>query len=207
VDLSSHWGPDGALRRLYERVSVDVASGAGAVGWTKRSLGRICRLVAISELVDLFEPANQQTSKGGGARVAHVRGEIKINNLTEVLYTRGLSTARANEPTSDPIAKTARRTLTWLCQSKALLVGGVFTFHELRRGLAIKEELCWLVCESLLSSGHIEMLAETKHRNKTATVTYRVKSLNPDGSVDAPKPSPLRVVPKPPAPEPDEREP
>jgi hypothetical protein len=48
-----------------------------------------------------------------------------------------------------------------------------------------------------LETGHIELVSETKHRSQVVTVTYRVKSLNPDGTVDAPKPSHLRVVPEP----------
>lgn len=183
-DLSPHFAPGGILRKLYAELDADLAKGQGAVGWTKRTLGRICRIMALSELSESVRLSD------GGAGVARTRGEIKIVYLYNTLYSRALTQQRALEPVTHPSLALAHRTLTWLRQSSGLTVGSELNIRQLCRGLTLSKDRVLTVCDELVESGHLEQLAPTVRGNKTLTVTYRVASLDPLGS-EAPK---LRVV-------------
>lgn len=191
VDLSHHSRPGGILERFYHTVGEDLGKEQGAAAWSKRSPGRICRLVALSELGSLSELSDRQT---GGASARALRGEVKISYLVPLLYSRALSSAQAREPHSDPLAALTHRTLRWLRQSTVLTVGSQITLRALIRGLTIKKEAALTVADALVESGHLEQLAPTVRGNRTLTVSYRILSLDPLGS---------RVRPDQPAPEPE----
>lgn len=183
-DLSAHFAKGGVLRKLYAELDADIRKGQGAVGWSKRTLGRICRLVAISELSETVRLSD------GGVRVACARGEIKISYLYLSLYSRALTQQRALEPVTHPTLALTHRTLTWLRQSDGLTVGSEVSIRQLCRGLTLSKDRVLTVCDELVASGHFEQLVPTVRANKTLAVTYRVISLDPLGTT-APK---LRAV-------------
>ncbi len=185
VDLSVHFRKGGVLRKLYAELDADLSKGQGAVGWTKRTLGRVCRLVALSELSNTVELSN------GGAGVACTRGEIKTSYLFSLLYSRALTQQQALEPVTHPTLALTHRALEWIRQSNRSTVGSEVSIRELSRGLRLSKDRVLEVCDKLVESGHFEQLAPTVRGNKTLTVTYRVMSLDPLGA-DA-KPA-LRVV-------------
>lgn len=166
------------LRRLHGEMTAHRKEGLGAAGWIARSCGRICRLVAIVELSQL-----SHCHTGGGGRGPREVLEI-ILYLYNTIYLAGLAHARGVEPNREPTATLSRRALRHLGQFNSVTVGhgagSIITLRQLMRGLHIGREDAVTVAEELLESGHLEVVEERKHRNKTVTVTYRVISLDPD---------------------------
>lgn len=193
VDLSEHFEPGGAMRTLYDTVGADLEREQGAAGWSKRSVGRVARIVALSELSQLSHCPE------GGARGSRMRGEIKIKILTYLLYSRALSSAQAREPHTDPLTTLTHRALRWLRQSTVATVGSFVTLRTLTNALHLKKSVTLQVCDSLVESGHLAMGTETHRRNHTLTVTYQIISLDPEA-----KPAPrLEIVPDDQGPPPD----
>lgn len=193
------------LKALHERLEEDRCSGSGAVGWTVRTLGRICRIVALTELVqsELSQLSTVPVGTGGATGGACVGVISKLTYLINSLYYAGLPSAQALEPISDPLARLTLRTLRWLVSVRQFKIGGVFTVRDLQRGLKVDKDRALDVCDSMVSSGHLEQLEPVTRRNRTLTVSYRILSLS-DSS--APRPQ-LSLVREPPAlPEPDPEE-
>jgi hypothetical protein len=171
------------LRKLHDQLEADRISNKGAVGFTVRTLGRICRIIALTELGQLSTLSNGRTDAGGAA--SRTRVITKLTYLYNSLYSQPLGTAQAMEPTSDPLARLTRRALGWIRQSTLATV----TLRKLQSGLRLKKDQCLAVCDSLVESGHLEQLASTVRHNKTLTLTYRVVSTEPEG--EDPKPAPF----------------
>lgn len=163
------------LRALHDRLEADRISGRGAVGWTVRTLGRICRIIALTELGEPSQLSQRRTDVGGGG--ARVRVISKLTYLINCLYSQPLSTARALEPVTDPLARLSRRALTWLRQSTLETV----SLRKLQNALHLKKDAALALCDTLVESGHLEQLAPVVRHNKTLTVAYRVLSTEPEG--------------------------
>lgn len=177
----------GELRGFHERLERDRIAANGATGWIVRTLGRICRILALSELsetVRLSEPA-------AGDR-ARIRVISKLTYLISIIYTRGLAHARAVEPVSDPLARLSRRALRWLRQSDSVKIGSIVTVRALTRALTVPKDRALAVADSLVSDGYLEQLPEVRRANQTLTVSYRVLTLEP-GRTDATPPVLLAV--------------
>lgn len=192
LDLSEHFGPKGVLRELYAQIDSDMAAGHGAIGWSKRSLGRVCRLLALSHLA----PAGKSQTA------------IRIRYLEKMLYSGALGAARVREPQADPIDKALARVLGWIRESQLKKV----TLRQLRRSPLRGRGDAVTVCDALVESGHLEIEASQVRHNKTLTVTYKVLTTDPLGSA-RPKPEavpepqpPDELEPEPAEPEPDPSE-
>lgn len=166
------------LAKIHDTLEGDRASGQGAVGFTVRTLGRICRIIALSELSEC-----QAVSKGAGVRTRVIS---KLSYLYSVLYSQGVTTARALEPTTDPLARLTRRALTQLRQ----LTVPTVTLRTLQRLLTIKKDVALTLADSLVESGHLEQQTPTVRANRTLTVTYKVLSTEPEGETGT-KPAPF----------------
>lgn len=172
------------LKRLHELLERDRIDGKGAVGWTVRTLGRLCRLVALSELgtVALSQPV--AASQGGAGGISHTRVITKITYLYNLLYSRALAQARALEPDASPLPRLTRRALTWLRQATVATV----TLRRLCNALHLKKDQGLAVCDSLVETGHLEMLAPVQRSNRTLTVAYRVLSTEAEPALQQAKP-------------------
>jgi hypothetical protein len=168
------------LRALHDRLERDRMENRGAVGWTVRTLGRICRLIALSELSEC------QTMSGGGApRVGVIS---KLTYLISTVYTGALGTARALEPTSDPLARLSRRALEWLRRSDRGQIGGLVTLRDLTRGLTVPKDRALEVADSLVADGYLEQLPPVTRGNRTLTISYKILTL------EAQKPDAVRPI-------------
>lgn len=181
----------GELKAIHDRLEADRVSGNGAVGWTVRTLGRVCRIIALTELSNL---SNCHEGAGGSARTRVIS---KLTYLINSLYSQGLAAARAVEPASDPLARLTRRTLHWLATVRQSQIGDVLHLRDFARGLRLPKDQVVTVCDSLVDSGHLEQQSALTRHNKTVTIAYKILSLDPE-PVD--KPSPVLVqVSNPPA--------
>ncbi len=192
LDLSEHFSAKGVLLELYKKIDLDMAAGHGAVGWSKRSLGRVCRLLALSHI----EPEGKSQTA------------IKIRYLEKMLYSGALAGARVREPQSDTIDKTLPRVLEWIRDASLKKV----TLRALRRGPLRGRADAVTVCDALVESGHLEIETEIVRRNKALTVTYKVLTTDPKGVARfkpevVPEPVPPdEIEPEPYEPEPDPSE-
>jgi hypothetical protein len=214
------------LRKLHDQLEQDRVAELGATGFIVRTLGRICRIIAICELSQLSQPLSQlsqpnsqlsqlshcRTVSGG---VNHTRVLSRLTYLYSVLYSRALSQSRAIEPTSDPMARLTRRALAWLAAATVATVATV-TLRKLCNALHINKNAALELCDSLVESGHLEPLETRARLNKTLTVTYRVISTDPTATTTAPEqhgphprpflaslPTGTRIPEPPPDPDPD----
>jgi hypothetical protein len=176
--MPSSVGPE--LKAMHEQLERDRTSGQGATGFIARTLGRICRIIALTEL---SQPSHGRTGEGGHARTRVIS---KLSYIYSVLYSQPLSTARALEPTVDPLARLTRRTLTWLRQSTVATV----SLRTVCNAMHLKKDAALALCDSLVESGHLEQQVPTVRHNKTLTVTYRVLSTAPEGETGT-KPAPF----------------
>ena len=168
------------LRKLHDQLEQDRVAELGATGFIVRTLGRICRVIAICELSELSELSDCRAADGGAR---HTRVLSRLTYLYNILYSRALTQSRALEPTSDPLARLTRRALRWLRQSTVLTV----TLRQLCRALTISKDAALAVSDSLVESGHFEPLESKARHNKTLTVTYRVISTDPTATTTAPE--------------------
>ena len=111
----------------------------------------------------------------------------KLTYLTNSLYSQGLAAARAVEPTSDPLARLTRRTLSWLRQSDSWEIGSIVALRDLQRGLTVNKDAALAVSDSLVASGHFVQVESTVRHNRTVSVAYKIVSLDPE-PVDRPQP-------------------
>lgn len=192
------------LKAMHDQLEADRCAGQGAVGWTVRTLGRICRIVALTELAmsqpnspvsrspnegpqhdsRLSQLSHGRTVVGGAARTRVIS---KLTYLYNCLYSQPLSTARALEPVTDPLARLTRRALPWLRQWIERDSATV-TLRKVQNGLHLKKEAALALCDSLVESGHLEQLPPVQRANRTLTVTYRIISTEPNGTQTPPKP-------------------
>lgn len=190
------------LRAMHERLEADRLEGKGATGWTVRTLGRLCRILCLTEL--LAEP-------GLLANVANVAkvpppsdrarsegiGKIKLDYLFLSIYIAGLGAAQAVEPTTHPTRSLAPRILRLSVATFASdAVGQSLTLRQIKRLLNVSREDALRGCEELVASGHFIQDAKSERRNKngTVTVSYIIACADPDA-----KPPPkLEVVAPPP---------
>jgi Protein of unknown function (DUF3987) len=171
------------LAALHDRLEADRISGNGAVGFTVRTLGRICRIIALTELVPLSPLSHCHSGSGGGVRTRVIS---KLTYLTNLLYTHPLYISRALEPTSDPLSRLRMRALSHLRQLKAVTVATV-SLRGLCYSLHLKKNVALELCDSLVESGHLSQEAATVRQNKTLTVTYRILDTEPDPREPPPK--------------------
>lgn len=169
------------LRELHDRLEQDRLADAGAVGFTVRSLGRICRVIAITELADtmtrgdvgiLSQLSHCRSAPGGAVRTRVIS---KLTYLTNLLYTQPLSSQRLVEPPLHPLATLCGRALRWLRQYPAATV----EFRTLCNRLHLKKDVGLALCDSLVESGHLEQQAATVRANKTLTVRYKILNTEP----------------------------
>lgn len=186
IDLSEFW--EDTLGELYEHVVGQVMLSRGGVGWLRRTVGRVARVAALALLTgQLSEGSDCRAGVRGGTGARGEKVKNIILSLSQSLYFRGLSTARANEPNSTHTTRLCLRTLTWLRQSKTLTVGSEVTVRELMRGLTLSRSQVDDICEYMLESRRFEAKQVMKHRNRTTTITYRILNLDPEGT-ERPKP-------------------
>lgn len=174
----------GELKAFHERLEADRLENRGATGWTVRTLGRICRLIALTELATVTP---SQCHRGVGA-LACTGVTSKLTYLISTVYTRALLTARALEPTSDPLARLSRRTLARLRQCDSAKTPQIVTLRDVTRWLHVGKDKALEVCDSLVSDGFLEQQAPTVRANKTLTISYRVLTL------EASKPDQVKPV-------------
>lgn len=166
------------LRSMHERIEANTALSQQAVGWQKRSLGRICRIFALIHIGEADCRTVELSRAPGVARdVQRARRVLKIlTYLYNTLYLRGLTQAETLEPTRQPLPSHARRALRW-CDSSTVRQ---FTLRELQRALRVSREVALEVCDLLCETGHIALLEEKRRGNQTLTVAYTVLSTDPD---------------------------
>lgn len=162
------------LRSMHERIEASTALSRGAVGWAKRSLGRICRIFA---LIHMNEGACQTVRLSEPARGDRACRVLKIlTYLYNTLYLQGLERAEAAEPVRHPLPTLARRALSGLRRSDSRQ----FTLRDLQRRLTISKDDAVAVCDMLCETGHIALIDEKRRSNQTLTLTYTVLSTDPD---------------------------
>lgn len=177
----------GELAALHERLEHDRLEGKGATGWTVRTLGRICRLIALTELGGFtVEPV--ELSRGAEGERARTRVISKLTYLISTVYTRGLDGARLVEPVTDPLARLSRRALEWLRRFDSAQIGAIITLRDLTRGLRVPKDKALEVFDSLVSDGYLEQLPPVTRGNRTLTVSYKILAL------EAAKDEPIRPV-------------
>jgi hypothetical protein len=174
------------LERMHCEIRTNTGTSEAAAGWSKRSLGRICRIFAILGI----DPRTPELPKPvGGARESRHEGidKKRLNYIYAALYLRQLTRAQAIEP--------ARRTLTSLA-SRALAAlrrlrrfrGSEVTLAELNTALRSKRDDTLLCCDLLCQHGYLELLQEKRRHNNTLSVTYVVLSLGDDSTPEATPP-------------------
>lgn len=164
----------GELERTHARIAEDIRLSNGAVGWSTRSLGRICRIIALIELVGANCRTVELSRSGPGGRVCRV---LKIlTYLINTLYIRGLSQAQAMEPARHPLPSLARRALRWVRQFNSSTVA----LRDLQRGLRVSKDDALAACDLLCETGHLELVEEKRRHNQTLTIAYNVLSTDPD---------------------------
>jgi replicative DNA helicase len=182
------------LKRIHQQLERDRISSGAAVGFTVRTLGRICRIIALTELSEL---SDRQRPSGGAARTRVIS---KLTYLHTLCYSHPLAHQRLVEPPTHPLARMASRALRWLRQlsdssDSSLSAGkresGFLTvdLRQLQRALTIKKDEALTVADSLVESGHLEQLAPVVRANKTLAVRYKVISTEAEPS--EPKPAPF----------------
>jgi hypothetical protein len=167
------------LRSMHERIEANLALSKGAIGWSKRSLGRICRIFALIDMVDGHCRTVELSNPAGGDRACRV---LKIlTYLYNTLYLRGLTQAEAIEPTRSTLPALSRRALAWCDRSTVRQ----FQLRELQRALRISKDDAMAVCDMLCETGHLELVEEKRRANQTLTLTYTVLSTDPGDSTDS----------------------
>lgn len=162
------------LRNMHERIEASAALSHGAIGWAKRSLGRICRIFALIHLCEVHCPTVPLSHPAHGDRARRVL-EI-LTYLYNTLYLQGLERAEATEPARHPLPTLARRALAW-CDSGTVRQFGL---RQLQRRLHISRDDAIAVCDHLCETGHIALIDEKRRSNQTLTLTYTVLSTDPD---------------------------
>lgn len=162
------------LSSMHERIEANISLSERAVGWQKRSLGRICRIFALIDVAEVTVSTVRLSETGPRGRVCRV---LKIlTYLYNTLYLQGLTQAEANEPARHPLPALARRALRW-SDSKKLRQ---WTLRQLQRAMTVSREDAIAVCDALCESGHIALADEKRRGNQTLTLTYTVLSTDPD---------------------------
>jgi hypothetical protein len=162
------------LERMHRVIAEESSLSDSAAGWSTRTLGRICRIIALIELGGFTVRTVRLSDTGPGGRAC---GVLKVlTYLFNTLYIQGLSQARALEPARHPLPHLARRALRWVLTVKRLTV----TLRDLQRGLTISKEDALATCDLLCESGHFELADEKRRGNQTLTLTYNVVSTDPD---------------------------
>ncbi len=161
----------GELERMHRVINESSLLSEGAVGWSTRTLGRICRIFALIELSEVTVRTVRLSDPGPRGRACRV-----LNLLFDIIYTRGITRARSLEPARAPLPTLARRALRWLLTVKRLTV----TLRDLQRGLTVSKEDALAVCDMLCETGHLELADEKRRSNQTLTLTYNVVSTDPD---------------------------
>lgn len=193
------------LKVMHEKLEADRLEGKGATGWTVRTLGRLCRILCLTEL--LSDASDCQTGGYGirpvGPRAPHEGiGKEKILYLFSSIYYAGLQAAQAVEPVTHPTRSLAPRILALtLRQSDSSPIGRIVTLRQVQRGLTVSKDDALRGCEELVASGHFEQDAKSERRNRNGTITvnYVVVSTDPEA-----KPAPrLEIVPDDQGPPPD----
>jgi len=179
------------LKRLHEQLERDRRTGKGAVGFTVRTLGRICRILAISELSQLSQPSHSLRES------ARTRVISKLTYLIKSCYSEAVEAQRLVEPPTDSLPRLVGRTLRWLGQCGSETVD----LRQLCKFLHVKKDEGLSVGDSLVESGHLEQLAPVVRANRTLSVRYKVLSTTPDPREPPP---PAVLAPLPTGPELDE---
>lgn len=162
------------LQRMHAQISEGIRLSEGAAGWSTRSLGRICRIIALIGLEGSTVRTVRLSEASGGRPVCEV---LKIlTYLYNTLYLKGIEAARSLEPARHPLPHHARRALRWLRQLNSLTV----TLRALQRGLTISKDDAMAICDHLCETGHFELADEKRRHNQTLTLTYNVISTDPD---------------------------
>ncbi len=163
------------LESMHGEVTYTSRTVEGAIGWSTRSLGRICRIFA---LISLTGELSKLSNPAGGVRGAAYEGIGKIlDYLYNTLYSRALSAAQALEPSRPPLPTLTRRTLALVRRFNYSTV----TLRQLTRGLGVSREDAIAACDLLCETGHLVLLEEKRRHNQTLTVAYTVVSTDPDG--------------------------
>lgn len=164
----------GELERAHGMIAENIRLSQGAVGWSTRSLGRICRIIALIELSEGTVETVEVSQSGPGGRACRV---LKIlTYLINTLYIRGLSHAQSLEPARHPLPTLARRALAWLRRFERSTVA----LRDLQRGLRVPKDDALAACDLLCETGHLELAEEKRRSNQTLTITYNVLSTDPD---------------------------
>lgn len=174
------------LESFHHDVETSSSAMKGAVGWMKRSLGRICRIIALMGISDEAMKA-MKTSSGGSvpANGAAREGIGKIfDYLSLSLYSRALSHAQAIEPERATLPALCRRTLGWLHRFNSSSANRPVTLREIYARLHISKSAALAACDALCESGHLSLVSETKRGSETLTATYAVISTDPDCGSD-----------------------
>lgn len=191
------------LSQFHARLEADRLEGKGAAGWNARTLGRICRILAITELVHSAEHRRAQSAAGG---VARVRVLSKLTYLINSLYIKGLAQAQQVEPPRPTLPTLSRRALRWLLDCALCTVGSSVTLAQVRRGLTLSRDDAERLCNALVESGHLEQGKEARAGNKRLTVEYKILSLEPEPQSRT-RPMLIDVAPPPDRDEPDDEGP
>lgn len=162
----------GELQRLLTDIDESRALSEDAVGWQIRSVGRICRIIA---LLQLDVRVSELSESGPGGRAHEGIGQI-LSYLFSSLYIRGLRHARAIEPARRPLPSHARRLGAWLRRSDTL-PGAHLTLREATRALTCTREDALAACDLLCEHGYLALIDEKRRHNQTLTVTYTVLAL------------------------------
>jgi hypothetical protein len=162
------------LERMHCVITEGIRLSDGAVGWSARSLGRICRIFALIHMVDgtvRTVRTVRESETGPGGRACRV-----LNLLYTTIYTHGIIRARSLEPARAALPTHARRALSWFRRCNRLTV----TLRDLQRALTVSKEDALATCDLLCESGHLELADEKRRGNQTLTLTYNVVSTDPD---------------------------
>jgi hypothetical protein len=170
----------GELERMHAEIESATLTVGAAEGYSKRCLGRICRIFAV---LHIGCPTVGTVGSNSPRPVRPAREGIEeLNYLYNTLYLRALSHAQAIEPARTPLPTLCRRALTWLRQ----LDNPTVTLREIYRGLDIPKEDALAMCDALVESGHLMQAEQVTRNNRTLTVAYTVVSTDPGGSVSQP---------------------
>jgi hypothetical protein len=167
------------LKRIHDQLEEDRIASQAAVGVTVRTLGRICRIIALTEL-GTVEVSNSHPSKRGGERTRVIS---KLTYLFNCCYSHPLEHQRLVEPPTSPLPRLAARALRLVRQLDSVTVD----LRQVCRGLKIKKDEALAVCDSLVESGHLEQAQSVVRANRTLSVRYKVLSTEPEPRTPPPR--------------------
>lgn len=168
------------LRAMHNKLEADRLEGKGGVGYGVRTLGRLCRIYAMTQLIGDCAGnraiANCTYPKPGA--ISYVKGIRSLEYLYISFYSKELTSVRAMEPATSPSTDLAHRCVQFLKRSLhegTLKKGQLVSRAYIRRALHIDRNCSEKLCEELEGNGFLEAVCKrTKAGSGRASVRYRI---------------------------------